>query len=258
MSRFDGATVLISGAVGGLGRGAAKGFAAEGARLILSDIDQAALESLAATLDAETAILAGDIADEALSEALVALTVEKFGRLDVAVNNAGIVQSFVRLPQVASDEARRVLEIDLLGVFYAMKHQIPQLERQFKATGKGGAIVNIASVAGLVGAPKLSIYAAAKHGVIGLTKSAAAEYATKGVRINAICPAHTRTAMVDGFVRMSGAPEAEALAELTRGVPMKRVGEVDEIVTAILFAADPANSFMTGHALAVDGGVGAI
>ncbi|MEP6564521.1 MAG: SDR family oxidoreductase [Mesorhizobium sp.] len=258
MGRFDGGTVLITGATGGLGCGAAKGFAAEGARLVLSDMDHAALESLAATLDTETALLAGNIADEAVSEALVALAVEKFGRLDVAVNNAGIVQSFVRLPQVASDEARRVLEIDLLGVFYAMKHQIPQMERQFKATGKGGAIVNIASVAGLVGAPKLSVYAAAKHGVIGLTKSAAAECATKGVRINAICPAHTRTAMVDGFVRLSGAPEAEALAELTRGVPMKRVGEVDEIVTAILFAADPANSFMTGHALAVDGGVGAI
>ena len=258
MGRFGGATVLITGAAGGLGRGAAKGFAAEGARLILSDMDHAALENLAATLDTETAILAGDIADEAVSEALVALAVEKFGRLDVAVNNAGIVQSFVRLPQVASDEARRVLEIDLLGVFYAMKHQIPQMEQQFKATGKGGAIVNIASVAGLVGAPKLSVYAAAKHGVVGLTKSAAAEYATKGVRINAICPAHTRTAMVDGFVRLSGAPEAEALAELTRGVPMKRVGEVDEIVSAILFAADPANSFMIGHALAIDGGVGAV
>jgi NAD(P)-dependent dehydrogenase (short-subunit alcohol dehydrogenase family) len=258
MGRFDGATVLITGAAGGLGRGTAKGFAAEGARLVVSDIDHAALEGLAASLNTETAILAGNIADEVVSEALVALAVEKFGRLDVAVNNAGIVHSFVRLPQLASDEARRVLEIDLLGVFYAMKHQIPQLERQFKATGKGGTIVNIASVAGLVGAPKLSVYAAAKHGVVGLTKSAAAEYATKGVRINAICPAHTRTAMVDGFVRLSGTPEAEALAELTRGVPMKRVGEVDEIVTAILFAADPANSFMTGHALAVDGGVGAI
>jgi NAD(P)-dependent dehydrogenase (short-subunit alcohol dehydrogenase family) len=258
MGRFDGTTVLITGAAGGLGSAAARGFAAEGARLVLSDLNEAMLESLAATLGTQTAILAGDISDEKLSVDLVELAVKKFGRLDVAINNAGIVQSFVRLPQVASDEARRVLEIDLLGVFYAMKHQIPQMERQFKASGKGAAIVNIASVAGLVGAPKLSVYAAAKHGIVGLTKSAAAEYATKGVRVNAICPAHTRTAMVDGFVRMSGAPEADALAELTRGVPMKRVGEVDEIVTAILFAADPANSFMTGHALAVDGGVGAV
>lgn len=258
MGRFDGATVLITGAAGGLGQGAAKGFAAEGARLVLSDIDEKALADLAGTLRAETAILAGNIADESLSEDLVRLAVEKFGRLDIAVNNAGIVQSFVRLPHVASDEARRVLEIDLLGVFYAMKHQIPLMERQFKAAGKGGAIVNIASAAGLSGAPKLSVYAAAKHGVIGLTRSAAIEYATKGLRINAICPAHTRTAMVDGFVRLSDVPEAEALAELTRGVPMRRVAEVEEIVTAILFAADPANSFMTGHALAVDGGIGAI
>jgi NAD(P)-dependent dehydrogenase (short-subunit alcohol dehydrogenase family) len=258
MGRFDGMTVLITGATGGLGKGAARGFAAEGARLVLSDIDETALADLAGTLAVESAILAGDIADERLSEDLVRLAVEKFGRLDVAVNNAGIVQSFVRLPQVPSDEARRVLEIDLLGVFHAMKHQIPQMERQFKATGKGGSIVNIASAAGLSGAPKLSVYAAAKHGVIGLTRSAAIEYAGRGLRINAICPAHTRTAMVDSFVRISGAPEAEALAELTRGVPMKRVAEVDEIITAILFAADPANSFMTGHALAIDGGIGAI
>jgi NAD(P)-dependent dehydrogenase (short-subunit alcohol dehydrogenase family) len=258
MGRFDGATVLITGAAGGLGRAAAMGFAAEGARLVLSDMDHAALESFASTLGTQTAILAGDIADEAVSETLVSLAVSTFGRLDVAVNNAGIVQSFVRLPQVALDEARRILEVDLLGVFYAMKHQLPRMERQYKEGGKGGVIVNIASIAGLVGALKLSVYAAAKHGVVGLTKSAAAEYATKGVRVNAVCPAHTRTAMVDGYVRMSGAPEAEAMAELTRGVPMKRVGEVDEIATAILFAADPANSFMTGHALAVDGGVGAI
>src|SRR6185295_15609455 len=152
MGRFDGATVLISGAAGGLGRGAAKGFAAEGARLVLSDIDEKALTDLAGSLQAKTAVLAGNIADEKLSEDLVRLATEKFGRLDIAINNAGIVQSFVRLPQVASDEARRVLEIDLLGVFYAMKHQIPQMERQFKSDGKGGAIVNIASVAGLVGA----------------------------------------------------------------------------------------------------------
>ncbi|RUW78108.1 MULTISPECIES: SDR family oxidoreductase [unclassified Mesorhizobium] len=258
MGRFDGATVLITGATGGLGRGAANAFAAEGARLVLSDLDEAALRDFAATLDVESTILAGNIADEKLSEDLVALAVEKYGRLDIAVNNAGIVHSFVRLPQVVSDEARRVLEVDLLGVFYAMKHQIPQMERQFKASGKGGVIVNVASVAGLSGAPKLSVYAAAKHGVVGLTRSAAAEYATKGVRINAVCPAHTRTAMVDGFVRASGSPEAEAIAELTRGVPMKRAGEVDEITTGILFLADPANSFMTGHALALDGGIGAI
>jgi NAD(P)-dependent dehydrogenase (short-subunit alcohol dehydrogenase family) len=258
MGRFDGMTVLITGATGGLGSGAAKAFAAEGARLVLSDLDEPALKDFAAMFDTETATLAGNIADETLSEDLVTLAVEKFGRLDIAVNNAGIVHSFVRLPQVTPDEARRVIEVDLLGVFYAMKHQIPQMERQFKDSGKGGVIVNVASVAGLSGAPKLSVYAAAKHGVVGLTKSAAAEYASKGLRINAVCPAHTRTAMVDGFVRSTGAPQADALAELTRGVPMKRVAEVEEIIAGLLFLADPANSFMTGHALALDGGIGAI
>ncbi|TIS51407.1 SDR family oxidoreductase [Mesorhizobium sp.] len=258
MGRFEGATVLITGATGGLGSGAAKAFATEGARLVLSDLDEAALGDFAATLGAETALLAGNIADEKLSEDLVKLALQKFGRLDIAVNNAGIVHAFVRLPQVTSQEARRVLEVDLLGVFYAMKHQIPQMERQFRESGKGGAIVNVVSVAGLSGAPMLSVYAAAKHGVMGLTRSAAVEYASKGIRINAVCPAHTRTAMVDGFVRSTGAPEAEALAELTRGVPMKRVGEVAEIVNGILYLADPANSFMTGHSLALDGGIGAI
>ncbi|WP_245429873.1 SDR family NAD(P)-dependent oxidoreductase [Mesorhizobium sp. WSM3859] len=127
MGRFNGATVLITGATGGLGSGAAKAFAAEGARLVLSDLDEAALADFAATLDTEKATLAGNIADEKLSQDLVQLAVEKFGRLDIAINNAGIVHSFVRLPQVTSEEARRVVDVDLLGVFYAMKHQIPQM-----------------------------------------------------------------------------------------------------------------------------------
>lgn len=258
MGRFDGQTVLVTGATGGLGRGAAEAFAAEGARLVLSDIAGGPLEEFAAALGVETATLAGDVSDENLSKNLVALAVERFGRLDVALNNAGIAQSFVRLPNVPSDEARRVIDVDVMGVFYAMKHQIPLMERQFRETGRGGVIVNTASVAGLGGAPKLSVYAAAKHAVVGLTRSAAAEYATKGVRINAVCPAHTRTKMVQDFIDLTRVSEKDALAELTRGVPMKRVGEVREVVEVILFAADLKNSFMTGHALAVDGGIAAI
>jgi len=258
MSRFDGMTVLITGATGGFGRRGAECFAAEGARLVLSDIDEGRLSDFAGTLDAETAILAGNVAEEELSEKLAALALERFGRLDVAINNAGIAQSFVRLPQVPSDEARRIIEVDLLGVFYALKAQLPVMERQFRKTGKGGAIVNVASVAGLGGAPKLSVYSAAKHGVVGLTRSAAAEYATKGIRVNAVCPAYARTKMVDDFVKITRASEAEAITELTRGVPMKRVAEVDEVIEAMMFLADPKNSFMTGHTLAVDGGISAI
>lgn len=256
--RFAGMTVLITGATGGFGRRSAERFAAEGAKLVLSDVNADALTSFAATLDAESATLAGDIADEALSEELVRLATKRFGRLDVALNNAGIVHSFVRLANLPSDEARRVIEVDLLGVFYAMKHQLPAMERQFRETRRRGAIVNIGSAAGMQGAPKMSMYAAAKHGVIGLTKSAAAEYATKGIRVNAVCPSYARTAMAESFLKLTQAPEDVAYAELTRGVPMKRLAEVDEVVEAILFAADPKNSFMTGVSLPVDGGISAI
>ncbi|MGO4841753.1 SDR family NAD(P)-dependent oxidoreductase, partial [Rhizobiaceae sp. 2RAB30] len=116
------------------------------------------------------------------------------------------------------------------------------MEKQFRATGTGGTIVNIASVAGLAGAARLSVYAAAKHGVVGLTRSAASEYATRGIRVNAVCPSFARTQMVGDFVRLAGGNEKDAHTELTRGVPMKRVAEIDEVAEVILFAADPKNS----------------
>ena len=255
MGRFEGLTVLITGAAGGFGRRAAERFSAEGARLVLSDLDAARLEETASSLDTETATLAGDISDEALSQGLVALARERFGRLDVAVNNAGIAQDFRKLPLTPSDEARRIFDIDLLGMFFALKHQLPVMERQHRESGLRGAIVNIASVAGIAGAPRLAVYAAAKHGVVGLTRSAAAEYATKGVRVNAVCPSFARTPMVTGIL---GDSDPAAEAELTRGVPMRRLAEVDEIVEVILFAADPKNSFMTGQTLAADGGITSI
>lgn len=258
MGRFDGKVVMLTGATGGFGQRTAERFSQEGASLILSDRDDNGLAALSASLPGASATMAGDVADEETFAKLVALAVERFGRLDVAVNNAGIAQSFVRLADVPSDEARRIIDIDLMGVFYAMKHQLPQMERQARAGGEGGAIVNIASVAGLSGAPKLSVYAAAKHGVMGLTRSAAVEYAGRKIRVNAVCPSYARTSMVADFVSFSGAGEAQALTELTRGVPMKRVAEVDEVVEVILFAADPKNSFMTGHAFAVDGGISAL
>ncbi|WP_157016305.1 SDR family NAD(P)-dependent oxidoreductase [Mesorhizobium xinjiangense] len=258
MVRFAGLSVLLTGATGGFGRRTAERLAAEGARLVLSDMDADALTALADSLDTETTVLAGDIAQEQLSADLVERAVGEFGRLDIAINNAGIAQSFVKLPLVPTDEARRIIDIDLMGVYFAMKYQLPQLEKQCRRDGTGGAIVNISSVAGLAGAARLSVYSAAKHGVVGLTRSAAAEYASKGIRVNAVCPAFARTSMVGDFVKLSGRTENEAIAELTRGVPMKRVAEVDEVVEAILFAADPKNSFMTGHTLAIDGGITAI
>lgn len=258
MARFSGLTAIITGATGGFGRRTAERLAEEGARLVLSDVREEPLKEFAATLPTETAIRAGDISDEALSEALVALAVERFGGLDIAINNAGVAQSFVKLPLVPSDEARRILEIDLLGVFFALKHQLPVMEKQNRASGRLGAIVNIASVAGVSGAPRLSVYSAAKHGVVGLTRSAAAEYATKGIRVNAVCPSFARTAMALDFLKMSPAGIEESAANLTRGVPMKRLAEVDEVVEVILFACDPKNTFMTGQTFGVDGGITAI
>ncbi|MEM9050020.1 MAG: SDR family oxidoreductase [Pseudomonadota bacterium] len=257
MTRFAGKTVLITGAAGGFGALTAERFAAEGAQLVLSDLDADGLAALAGRLGAAghaVAQAAGSVADPALSRQLVALAQDRFGRLDIAINNAGIVNPPGKTPQIAEATARAVIEVDLLGVFWALQAQLPAMEAQHRATGHGGVIVNIASVAGLVGAPTLSIYAAAKHGVVGLTRTAALEYARRGIRVNAICPAFARTAMVDQTLAL--APDrAAAEAELVRGVPMRRIGETAEIVQAILWAADPANSFMTGQALAIDGGV---
>jgi len=259
MGRFEGLTVLVTGATGGFGARSAERFAAEGARLVLSDIDEGRLTAFADGLPTETAILAGDVSNEDLSRDLVTLAVEKFGRLDIALNNAGIVQDLAKLPKIDSEQARRVIDVDLMGVFYALKHQLPQMERQFRQSGSGGRIVNIASVAGIAGAPRLGIYAAAKHGVVGLTRSAAAEYATKGIAVNAVCPSFGRTPMaLAAFGNLEGEALKVAEAEMVRGVPMKRLAEVDEVIEVILFAADPKNGFMTGQTLACDGGITAV
>ena len=254
--RFAGKRVLVSGAAGGFGRALAAAFAEAGARLLLTDLDDAGLERLKRDLGgsgAEVEWLAGDIAQEATHQRLVEIVTARFGGLDIAVNNAGIAHDYRRLPEISAEEAMRVIAIDLMGVFFALKHQIPAMDA--RAGKKGGAIVNVASVAGLSGAPLLSVYAAAKHGVVGLTKSAAAENARRGIRINAVCPSFARTQMVLGKPGADG-PDGEA--QVARGIPMRRLAEVEEVVAAVLFAADPANGFMTGVALPVDGGLSAI
>ena len=257
---FKGSTVLITGAAGGFGSAAARRFGEEGANLVLSDYNAEALEAtcgqIAADHGCDIASLAGDVADESLSENLVALAVDRFGRLDVALNNAGIAQEvFERLPKVDSDEARRIVDIDLMGVFYALKYQLPVMERQFRETGTGGAIVNVASVAGVTGASGLSVYAAAKHGVVGLTRSVAQEYARLGVRINAVCPSFARTPMATELLDVEVRGKVVTEQQLVRGIPMARLAEVEEVVEAFVFASSPKNSFMTGQTLHVDGGL---
>jgi NAD(P)-dependent dehydrogenase (short-subunit alcohol dehydrogenase family) len=247
---FAGKTVLITGASAGFGAATAKMFSDAGAKLVLGDISA---DGLGEGLSGDVVTLVGDVSDPAYSKELVKLAVDTFGSLDIAINNAGIVHTPAKIPQLTEAECRKVIDVNLLGVFWAMQAQLPAMETQFAKTGEGCAIVNLASVAGLGGAPWLSIYGASKHGVVGLTRAAALEYARKGIRVNAICPSFAATAMAGEAV---DDPEVEA--HMTRGVPMRRLATVNEVVQAILWAADPANSFTTGQNIAIDGGLGAL
>ena len=256
LRRFENQSVLITGAARGIGRRAAERFAEAGARLVLSDIDEAAVQECGRALragGAKAVVFAGDIALEKTSQALVALARKAYGRLDVAVNNAGVAQPFEKLVNTPVETMRRLLDINVMGVFFGMKHQLAIMEAQGV-----GAIVNVASVAGLVGAPLLAAYAASKHAVIGLTKSAAGEAARKGVRVNALCPAFAKTDMVLGLTGDMHGGAAEAEKRIVSNMPMRRFGEIDEVVEAMLFLCDAKNAFMTGHALAVDGGLSAV
>ena len=258
--RFKDKVVIVTGATGGIGSKAVEAFLKEGASVIASDLDAEKLNDLDRELRCSDRMitLAGDITQSATHNAIVDLAVESFGGLDVALNNAGISHDVVRLPLIEDELARRVIDVDLMAVFLAMKAQLPVMAKQYKEAERTGSIVNVASAAGLVAAPLMSVYSAAKHGVIGLTKSAAAEYAKHGIRINSICPAFTKTAMVESFFETSDNNREQATKNLTKGMPMGRMGEISEIISGILFAADPSNSFMTGHSIAIDGGLTAI
>ena len=242
--------VLITGAAGGIGRAAVLAFARSGAHVVAVDLDEAgaqqAAESARAT-GAEALALQADVASSASVQAMVAGAVARFGRLDAAFNNAGVELEGV--PTHEADEALfdRTIAINLKGVFLCMKYQL----RQMLAQGGGGVIVNTASVAGLVGAATMPAYAASKHGVVGLTKSAALEYAKKGIRVNAVCPGVIRTAMSERAVAQR--PEREAFINNLH--PMGRIGEPEEIAATALWLCSPAASFITGQALAVDGGM---
>ena len=258
MADFSGRTVLITGATGGFGQAAARRFSEAGAKLILSDLEEAPLKALAKSLTGEAHILTADVSVAVRHVRLAAFALEKTGRLDIAVNNAGIAHDMMPLAKTPIDTAQKVIEVDLLGVFYAMRAQLPVMEQSAAKYKTQGSIINVASVAGVVGAPMLAVYAAAKHGVVGLTKAAALEYARRNIRINALCPSFARTAMVTGFLEGSGREKEEAEASLTRAIPMGRLAEVDEVMTALLYLADPAASFVTGQTIQVDGGLSAL
>lgn len=254
--RFEGKSVLVTGAASGFGRRAAERFAAEGANLVLGDIREDGLNETQRLVEAAGGRAVARVTDVSKAEAvdgLVAAGADTFGRIDVALNNAGVAHGTVKLQATDEQLMRLMFDVNVMGVFFGMKAQIPVMERQ-----GGGVILNTASVAGLVGAPLLAAYAAAKHAVVGLTRTAAAETARKGIRINAICPAFAETPMLTESLLGGDRSQEDMIGRLVQTMPMRRPGTADEIVQAMLWICSPENSFMTGQALAVDGGLTAI
>jgi NAD(P)-dependent dehydrogenase (short-subunit alcohol dehydrogenase family) len=245
---FSGKVALVTGAASGMGLATAKAFAQAGAAVVLADLNGEAARLAAADLTAAGAkalAITCDVADEAQVAAMVAQTVATFGRLDAAFNNAGVQAPVTS----AADESAEVFDgvnaINLRGVWACMKHELAQMRAQ-----GSGAIVNCSSLGGLVGLPGRAAYHAGKHGVLGLTKSAAIEFAPLGVRVNAVCPGTIDTPMVSDMVTSGNL----VLEDILKAQPIGRLGRAEEVADAVLWLCGPGSTFVIGHALAVDGG----
>ncbi|EXB68919.1 SDR family NAD(P)-dependent oxidoreductase [Acinetobacter nosocomialis] len=245
--QYSDQVVLITGAASGFGALLAQQLAEQGAKLVLGDRNIAGLNAVVEPLQQagiQVVAQACDVSLEAEVQALVQSAVDHFGRIDVSINNAGMsppMKSFIDTNEADLDLS---FAINAKGVFFGMKHQIRQMLQQ-----GGGVILNVASIAGLGAAPKLAAYSAAKHAVVGLTKTAAVEYANKGIRVNAICPFYTTTPMV---------LDSELNAKqdfLAQASPMKRLAHPSEVVAMMLMMCAKENSYLTGQAIAIDGGV---
>jgi len=247
---FAGKVALVTGAGSGIGRAAALGFGREGAKVVVSDIDRAGGEEtvrLIRAADGAAAFIACDVARGEEVDALVRQAVQAYGRLDCAVNNAGIegIQaSTVDLPEEAWS---RVLSVNLTGPWLCMKYEIPAMLHS-----GGGALVNMASILGVVGFANAGAYVAAKHGLIGVTQVAALEYAERGVRVNALCPGFIATPMLERGLHLSEHPDVQS--QIAALHPVKRLGTVEEIAEAALWLCSSRASFVTGVALLADGG----
>src|SRR5437660_5134939 len=245
---FENKVALVTGAGSGMGLATAKAFAEAGASVVLADIQEEAVRAAAEELISggrKAIAVRCDVSDEGQVVSMIERTVSSFGRLDAAFNNAGVMQRRVDTADISDDEWDRVMAINLRGVWSCMKYELHQMLRQ-----GGGAIVNCSSIGGVIGNPGLAAYHAAKHGVIGLTQSAALEYAARGIRINAVCPGTIKTPMVQAMI----AGDSRVLTEMVRGEPIGRLGEPEEIAAAVLWLCSPGASFVVGHALLVAGG----
>ena len=248
MQRFTDKVVIVTGAADGIGRATAFEFSAEGARVVVADRNPVRGAETAAAIDGaggHARFIEVDVADAASVQRMVACTLDAYGRLDIAFNNAGISSASFSLADIPDEDFDRVIAVNLKGVFLCMKHEIAAMLR-----GGGGAIINTASVGGHVVAPGIAAYNASKHGVIGLTRTAAIEYATRGIRVNAVSPAATRTPMLENWTK-----DPKVVEYLEQQHPIGRFAEAREIARAVLFLASDDASFITGHPLLVDGGL---
>ena len=245
---FENQVALVTGAASGLGLATAKAFAQSGASVVLADTNEKAVHSAAEELSAQghkTLAIKCDVADDAQVEAMVDRTVATFGRLDAAYNNAGVQNVLAEAADASREDFDRVIGVNLRGVWSCMKFELRQMLKQ-----GSGAIVNCSSIGGLVGGAKRGTYQASKHAVLGLTKSAALDYAARGIRINAVCPGIIHTSMLDKMMET----QADALNAMLKDVPIGRLGRPEEIASAVLWLCSSAASLMIGHALTVDGG----
>lgn len=241
--------VLVTGAGSGIGRATALAFAAGGAAVVVSDVNETGGQETVESIrqrGGDAIFIGADVSKPDEVAALVAEAVRAYGRLDIAVNNAGIGGAWARTADYPLDDWERVLAVNLSGVFYCMQQEL----RQMLAQG-GGAIVNVASIAGIRALANAPAYTASKHGVIGLTRTAAQEYARQNIRVNAVCPVFTRTPLFQGMIEGNARLEERLL----HNIPARRFGEAEEIAAAILWLCSDGAGYVTGQALNVDGGL---
>jgi NAD(P)-dependent dehydrogenase (short-subunit alcohol dehydrogenase family) len=245
---FTGKVAFVTGAANGIGRATALAFAREGANVVVADVSEQGNQETARTIEdlgGRAIAVKCNVTQAEDVKAALDKTIETFGRLDFAFNNAGVEQKNAATAEIEAEEWDRIVDINLRGVFLCLKHEIPLMLKQ-----GGGAIVNTSSGAGVIGIKGGAAYTAAKHGVIGLTKSAALDYASQNIRVNAVCPGYIDTPMMGRFTGGTEEGRAKVIAE----EPVGRMGTPEEIAAAVLWLCSGAAAFVVGHALVIDGG----